>query len=83
MEINKAYPSIYAARLVRGTTLTFLLAILKYINHVKIYMPEVNPKDFQDHLIIAINTRFKRYTLTYKGRCKEDLLHKLYLEPDT
>jgi len=28
LEINKAYPVIYAARLVRGTTITFLLAIL-------------------------------------------------------
>jgi hypothetical protein len=64
LENNKAYPVIYAARLVRGTTLTFLLSILEDINHiVKIYMPEVNDKDVQDHLI-SINTRSERYTLT-------------------
>ena len=68
----------------RGTIFTFLLAILKDINHVvKIYMQEVNDSDVQDHLIIAINTRSEKYKLTYKGRCEEDLLHKFYLEPDT
>ena len=84
LEINKTYPVIYAAHLVWGTTLTYLLAILKDINHVvKIYMQEVNDSDVQDHLIIAINTRSEKYKLTYKGRCEEDLLHKFYLEPDT
>jgi hypothetical protein len=73
LEINKTYPVIYAAHLVWGTTLTYLLAILKDINNVvKIYMPEVNDRDVQDHLIIAINTRSEKYKLTYKGRCEED-----------
>ena len=57
LEINRTYPVIYAARLLRGTILTFLLAILEDINHVKMYMPEVNDRDVQDHLIICINTR--------------------------
>jgi len=79
---NKAYPVIYAARLVRGTILTFLLSILEDMNHiVKIYTPEVNDKDVQDHLI-SINKRSERYTLTYKGRCEVDISHKFYLEPD-
>jgi len=52
-EINKSYPVIYASRIVRGTIFTLLLAILKDINHVKIYMPEVNHSDLQNHLIIA------------------------------
>ena len=64
--------------------ITFLLAILTVINHVvKFYMPVVNDRDVQDHLMVSINTRSERYTLTYKGRYEEDILHKFYLEPDT
>ena len=46
-------------------------------------MPVVNDRDVQDHLMVSINTRSERYTLTYKGRYEEDILHKFYLEPDT
>ena len=36
LEINKPYPIIYASRVVRGTTSTFLLDILHDINHILI-----------------------------------------------
>ena len=68
----------------RGTIFTLLLAKLKDVNHiVKMYMPDVNDRNVQDNLIIAINTKSEKYKLTYKGRCEEDLLQKFYFEPVT
>ena len=45
-------------------------------------MPEVNDRNVQDNLIIAINAKSEKYRQTYKGRCEEELLNKFYLEPD-
>jgi len=82
LEINRPYPIIWASRIVQGTLSTFLLTILRDVNHiVKMYMPEICDTDVEDNFILSINTRSEKYTLTYKGRCKEELVHKFHLEP--
>jgi len=82
LEINKTYHIIYASCIVRGTSSSFLLAILQDVHDiVKLYMPGVNDRNDQDNLIIYINTRSEKYNLTYRGRCEEELVHKFHLEP--
>ena len=68
LELNSSYPVLYAARCMRQSDTMFLLAILQEENHVvRIYMPEINDKELQDNLILAINTRSEIYNLIYKG----------------
>ena len=84
LEINGPYPIICASRIVRGTLSTFLLTILRYVNHIfKIYMPEVHDMDVEDNLIMVINTVLEKCNLNYKGKCVEELVHKFHLEPDS
>ena len=80
LEFNVPYPVLYASRIVRGTSSTLLLAILRDVHHiVKIYMLEIYDNDVQDNLVISINTRSEKCTLTYKGRCDKELVHKFHL----
>lgn len=68
LELNSPFPVLYAARCVRESDTTFLLAILQEGNHiVRIFMPEISDKEIQDNLILAINTRSEKYNLIYKG----------------
>ena len=67
LELNSPFPVLYAARCMRESDTMFLLAILQEENHVRIYMPEINDKELQDNLILAINTRSEKYNLIYKG----------------
>jgi hypothetical protein len=68
LELNNPFPVLYAARCMRESDTMFLVAILQKENHVvRIYMPEINDKELQDNLILAINTRSEKYNLNYKG----------------
>jgi len=58
LEINRPYPIIWASCIVQSTLSTFLLTILRDVNHiVKMYMPEIGDIDVEDNLILSINTR--------------------------
>ena len=82
LEINKSYPILYASRIMRGSSTTFLLAVLRDAEHiVKIYMPKVDDNDGHNDLIISINTRSDKFNLMYTGRCEEVNVHKFHLDP--
>jgi hypothetical protein len=57
LEINRPYPIIWASRIVQCTLSTFLLTILRDVNHiVKMYMPVICDTNVEDNLILSINT---------------------------
>ena len=63
LENNRTYPIIWASCIIWCTLSTFLLTILRDVNHtVKMYMPEINGMDVEDNLIITINTKSEKIT---------------------